>query len=72
MSRTVVDLDDKLLKRAQKLSGLTKKVEIVNTALKEFVETRDIRKAILELKGRVRWEGNLKEMRKDRKIDFGG
>lgn len=72
MSRTVVDLDDKLLRRARRLTGLKKKVEIVNTALKEFVETRDIRRAILELKGRVRWEGNLKEMRKDRKIDFGG
>ncbi len=38
MSRTVVDLDDDLMKRARKLTGLKKKVDIVNKALEEFVQ----------------------------------
>ncbi len=38
MSRTVIDLDDDLIKRARKLTGLKKKVDIVNKALEEFAQ----------------------------------
>ena len=38
MSRTVLDLDDKLVRRAGKLMGLKRKVDIVNQALEEFVQ----------------------------------
>jgi len=38
MSRTVIDLDDDLIRRARKLMGLKKKVDIVNKALEEFVQ----------------------------------
>lgn len=71
MSRTVVNLRDDLVKKAERLADVKKKVEIVDLAMEGFVANRDIRKAILELEGRVRWEGNLKAMRRDRKIDFG-
>ncbi len=71
MSRTVVNLRDGLLRRAQRLTGVKKKVEIVNLALEELDRRREARK-ILELAGKVRWEGNLKAMRRDRKIDLGG
>lgn len=70
MSRTVVNLRDDLVKEAQRLTGITKKVEIVNLALEELVRRKGARK-ILELAGKVRWEGNLRQMRRDRKIDFG-
>ncbi len=65
MSRTVIDIEDKLLKKAQKLTGINKKVEIVNYAIRKLVEQKEIEK-ILELKGKVKWEGNLEEMRKGR------
>ena len=65
MSRTVIDIEDKLLKKAQKLTGINKKVEIVNYAIRRLVEQKEIEK-ILELKGKVKWEGNLEEMRKGR------
>ncbi|HHN65635.1 MAG TPA: type II toxin-antitoxin system VapB family antitoxin [Nitrospirae bacterium] len=65
MGRTVIDINDKILKRAQQLTGITKKVEIVNYALKRLVEQKEIEE-ILELRGKVRWEGNLEEMRKGR------
>lgn len=71
MSRTVVDLNDEMIRKARILTGLKKKVEIVNKALEEFVQQRQIRRSIMEMEGRVKWVGNLKEMRRDRKIDFG-
>ena len=70
MSRTLVNLKDDLIRKTQRLTGLKKKVEIVNLALEELVRRREARR-ILELAGKVQWEGDLKKMRKDRKIDFG-
>ncbi len=70
MSRTVVDLDDALVKKAGRLTGLTKKVEIVNLALGELVRRKEARR-ILGLAGKVKWVGRLKEMRRDRRIDLG-
>ena len=65
MARTVVDIKDDLLKKAQKLTGINKKVEVVNYALKRLVEQKEIEK-ILNLKGKVKWEGDIEEMRKGR------
>ncbi len=70
MSRTVVNLRDDLVVRAQRLSRIKKKVEIVNFVIEELVSQRKIHKAIMEMEGRVKWEGDLKAMRRDRKIDF--
>ncbi len=66
MSRTVIDIQDDLLKKAQKLTGISKKVEIVNYALKRLLEQKEFEK-VLELRGRVKWEGDLAEMRRDRR-----
>ncbi|OGU07122.1 MAG: hypothetical protein A2075_12755 [Geobacteraceae bacterium GWC2_58_44] len=65
MARTVIDLDEDILARAQQLSGLRKKVDVVNFALRKLVEQKEI-EAILGLKGKVDWEGDLEQMRKDR------
>lgn len=65
MSRTVIDIEDTMLKKAQELTGINKKVDIVNLALRKFVEQKEIEK-ILNLKGKIKWEGNLEEMRKGR------
>jgi Arc/MetJ family transcription regulator len=66
MTRTVIDIQDDLLKKAQKLTGISKKVEIVNYALKRLLEQKEIEQ-FLELRGRVKWEGDLEDMRKDRR-----
>jgi Arc/MetJ family transcription regulator len=66
MSRTIIDIQDDLLKKAQKLTGISKKVEIVNYALKRLLEQKEIER-FLELRGRVKWEGDLEDMRKDRR-----
>ena len=69
MSRTLVDLRDDLVRKAQKMTGLTKKVELVNYALERLIEQKEIEK-ISTLRGKVKWKGDLKQMRRDR-FDFG-
>ena len=66
MSRTIIDIQDDLLRKAQKITGISKKVEIVNYALKRLLEQKEFEE-ILKLKGKVKWEGNLDEMRRDRR-----
>ena len=65
MSRTVIDIEDDVLKKAQKLTGIKKKVDVVNLAPKKLVEQKEIEK-ILALKGKIKWEGNLEVMRAGR------
>ncbi|HTQ26568.1 MAG TPA: type II toxin-antitoxin system VapB family antitoxin [Puia sp.] len=60
--RTNIELDDILLKQAIKLSKLKTKREVVQEALKSYVASLKKRE-LLNLKGRIKWEGNLKEMR---------
>jgi Arc/MetJ family transcription regulator len=67
--RTNIVLDDKLVKEGLNLTKLKTKKDLVNLALKEFVERRK-RKRILKLEGKVEWEGNLDEMRRSR-VDTG-
>lgn len=65
MSRTVVDLNDQLVTKAKKLTGIAKKVELVNFALKRLIQQKEL-EGILDLKGSVQWTGNLKHMRRNR------
>jgi Arc/MetJ family transcription regulator len=63
MSRTNRDLDDRILKKAGKLTHMKIKKEIVNCAMEELVKWLR-RKKILELEGKVTGEGDLVEMRR--------
>jgi len=65
MARTNIDLDDRLIRRARRLSGLKTKKAIVHKALERFVLTED-RKGILEYFGSGIWQGDLKAMRRNR------
>jgi Arc/MetJ family transcription regulator len=67
MARTVVNIDDSLYEQAKVFTGLKKKVDVVNYALKHLFEQRDMEK-ILELRGKVEWEGDLDEMRQAQKV----
>ena len=49
---TNLAIDDKLILKAQKISGLKTKKETVSTALKEFIQRRK-QKEILQLFGTV-------------------
>jgi len=65
MIRTNIELDEKLVDEAMKLTHKKTKKELVNYALQELV-SRFKRKKLLELEGKVEWTGNLAEMRKGR------
>ncbi len=65
MARTNIDINDKLLQEGLKVTQLRTKKELVNFALEELVK-KARRKRILELEGKVRWEGNLRRMRESR------
>ncbi|HEY9340278.1 MAG TPA: type II toxin-antitoxin system VapB family antitoxin [Hanamia sp.] len=62
--RTNIDIDDKLMEEAMKISKLKSKKELVNHALEELIRLNK-RKKMLSLFGKVKWEGNLDEMRKE-------
>lgn len=65
MARTNILLDDGLVKEALKLTKLKTKREVVNHALQELVQ-KARRKRMLELEGKVRWTGDLDEIRESR------
>ena len=67
MSKTLVNINDTLMAKAKRISGLKKKVDIVNQALESFVREKEA-ESILDLKGKMEWKGDLKHMRKDRKV----
>jgi Arc/MetJ family transcription regulator len=63
--RTNIEIDDGVLREAQRLIGTRTKRETVDVALRELV-ARHRRIGILDLRGRVHWEGDLAESRRGR------
>lgn len=61
--RTNIDIDDKLINSAMAITRIKTKKGVVEYALKELIALNK-RKSILNLKGKLKWEGNLDEMRK--------
>lgn len=66
--RTNIVIDDKLFEKGMKYTGINKKKQLVDFALRELVNRKE-RKKILSLKGKLRWEGNLDETRRSRSND---
>jgi len=64
MSRTNIDLDDKLVKEGLARMKCHTKKELVHLALRELMR-RERRRDILQLAGKIRWEGDLKAWRSD-------
>lgn len=63
--RTNIVLDDKLIERAQKLTGIKTKREVVHEALRTLILLRE-QSEIRSLRGKLKWEGNLHEQRLSR------
>ena len=63
--RTNIEIDDEVMREAQRLTGVRTKREAVDLALRELV-ARHRRLGILELRGRVHWEGDLRASRRGR------
>jgi len=65
MSRTNIDLDERLVRQGLKIFNCKSKRELVQLALKELLRSAK-RKEILELRGKVKWKGDLEELRRSR------
>jgi len=65
MLRTNLELDEKLVAEALKLTRLKTKKAVVHYALQELVRKKK-RKELLEFEGRVNWTGDLGNLRKRR------
>jgi Arc/MetJ family transcription regulator len=63
--RTNIVLDDDLVKRAQQLTGIRTKREVIDTALRTLVRLQEQATA-RELRGKLHWEGDLNESRQGR------
>lgn len=64
--RTNIDIDDDLLARALAASGLRTKRAAVEEGLRLLLRVREQAQALKDLKG-LGWEGDLDEMRLDRR-----
>ena len=63
--RTNIDIDDQLMARAQKASGLATKKGAVEEGLRLLVRLKE-QEEILKLAGKVRWQGDLNASREGR------
>ena len=60
--RTNIEIDDKLMADALKATGLHTKKEAVELGLKALIRLKK-QSSIRALRGKLKWEGNLDEMR---------
>ena len=65
--RTNIEIDDRLLAQAMKITGAKTKRAAVQEALRRVVNTAKARDAFARLEG-VGWEGDLKAMRRVRRF----
>ena len=62
--RTNVVIDDILMNKAKRVSGYKTKKETIEEALKLLVSQKD-QAQIRKVRGKLKWEGDLEEMRLD-------
>ena len=63
--RTNIVLDDKLINRAQKLTGIKTKREVVHEALRLLILLNE-QGEVRSLRGKLLWDGNLSDQRQSR------
>ena len=67
MTRTNVVLDDVLVERCQRVTGIPTRRSVIDYALRELLRHGN-QKKILNLKGRVAWDGDLASWRAGRGV----
>ena len=63
--RTNIEIDDQLIRKAMRTTGLRTKRAAVEAGLRLLIQVR-AQIGIRRLRGKVRWEGNINEMRMSR------
>jgi len=64
--RTNIVIDDELMRRAMRASGARTKREAVERSLELMIRLAEQEKLIRSARGKLRWEGDLDAMRRDR------
>ena len=67
MKRTNVVLDEKLVKDCIKVTGIKTQKALIDHALRELLR-HEKQIEILNLKGKINWDGNLDEWRQGRSL----
>jgi len=65
MGRTNIVIDDELMETCMQTTGFRTKKSLVDYALRELLR-HEKQSKLLQLKGKIDWEGDLSQMRKDR------
>lgn len=65
MKRTNIVLDEELVSKGMRLTGLRTQKALIDYALRELVRRKE-QKSILKLKGKISWEGDLDQLRSNR------
>ena len=66
MGRTNIEIDDELVEKAMRLSGARTKSEVVDIALRRFVEKGTLYRSIRRLRGQLAWSGDVNAWRSAR------
>jgi len=61
-------INARLLESARLISGLDSEDEVINLALAQFLQIAKQR-TLLELEGKIAWEGDLRQLRSTRGFD---
>ena len=69
--RINIVIEEELIKKGLEYTGLKTKKEVVNFALRELIRRKE-RKEILRFKGKLRWEGDLEELRQHKSTENAG
>ena len=64
--RTNIVLDEELIDRARKLTGIKTKKQVVQEALRLLIQLKE-QEQVRSLRGKLHWEGDLDEMRQGRR-----
>ncbi|MGN6085854.1 type II toxin-antitoxin system VapB family antitoxin [Trinickia sp.] len=62
--RTNIDIDDRLMSDALAASGLKTKREVVELGLQKIIQLKR-QEELRRLRGKIDWQGDLDEMRRD-------
>ena len=65
--RTQVFLDKEIVEQALQITHLKNKHELLDYALRELIR-RETQKKLLELKGKIHWEGDLDALRENKTV----
>jgi Arc/MetJ family transcription regulator len=67
--RTNIVIDDKLIQEAMRATGLKTKRAVVEEGLRLLIQIKS-QAHIRRLRGQIKWQGNLNEMRAGRSVEL--